>query len=249
MKCEYCGGLLQIEDAKCPHCGKDNPHYIKHRSDMQAYQADYQSTKEEVLQNTSKLNRRNVHITVIAVLVALCAVAAVFCILGDNIQDARRESGIERNKTVYETHIRGYMEEGDPIGLYQYANRNRLTYSKALEEYDKVFTISMYYNYFYEYTMELMTEGTEKKYYTLEERCQDISRYAGYLYQYRERQSYDKEACFTPDKVAFMDETVGKLELFLKAYFGLSDEEIAQVPSLSQARLTLLLAEGYDNEH
>ena len=51
MKCAYCGANLQIEDEKCPHCGRDNPHYIKHRSDMQAYQADYRNTKQEVLEN------------------------------------------------------------------------------------------------------------------------------------------------------------------------------------------------------
>ena len=248
MKCAYCGANLQIEDEKCPHCGRDNPHYIKHRSDMQAYQADYRNTKQEVLENASRLNQRTVRITVIAILVALCAVAAVFCFLGDDIQDAREEKEIARNKAAYEAQIMAYMDAVDPVGLYEYGRRNRLTYSDTFDEYYKVFSVSTYYHYFYEYTMELMTEGIHEKYETLDDKCESLARYVGSIYEGKEKQTYDKDQYYTADKVAYMNAVAEKTELMLKAYFGLTDEEIREVPTLSRTRLTLLLTEGYQHE-
>ena len=248
MKCEYCGANLQIEDAKCPHCGRETPHYIKHRSDMQAYQADYQSTKQEVLENASKLNRRNVHITVIAILVALCAVAAAFCFFSDDIRYAREEREIARNRSVYEAQIRTLMEEGAFMDLHDYANRNHISYTDAFHEYTKVFSVSMYATFCYRYTMEFVTEGVNEKYETLDERCGTIARQVRGVYDARKRESYDKDEYFTADKTAFMDETVKKTELLLKAYFGLTDKEIAALPDLSEARIAVLLAEGVENE-
>ncbi len=248
MKCEFCGSNLQIEDEICPYCGKPNPHYIKHRQDMQAFQTDYQSTKQEVLAHVSKLNQRTVHITIIAVLVALCAAALALCFLGDKIRDARTEREIARNKAVYEAQIKSYMEDVDPIRLSEYSRKNQLTYSDQMDEYNKIFSISSYYQYFYEYTMELMTEGIHEKYETLDEKCESLARYAGYIYENRQRQSFDKDYHFTPDKMAYMDAVIEKTELLLKAYYGLSDEDIRQVPTLSRARLTILLAEGYSHE-
>ena len=244
MKCKFCGSNLQIEDERCPYCGRPNPQYIKHRRAMQAYQEDYQNTKQEVLTHVSKLNRRSVRITIVAVLVALCAVALVLCFMGDEIRDAR----IAANKETYAEQIQEYMAEVDPINLYEFGYRNRLTYSKAMDEYNKVFSISMYYQYFYNYTMELMTEGIHEKYETLEEKCEYMARYVENIYENRERQTYDKDYCYTEDKTAYMDAIVERTELLLKAYYGLSEEEIASVPTLSRARLTILLAEGYENE-
>ena len=248
MKCKFCGSNLQIEDERCPYCGRPNPQYIKHRRAMQAYQEDYQNTKQEVLTHVSKLNRRSVRITIVAVLVALCAVALVLCFMGDEIRDARIERTIAANKAAYTEQIQEYMAEVDPINLYEFGYRNRLTYSETMDEYNKIFSISMYYQYFYNYTMELMTEGIHEKYETLEEKCEYMARYVENIYENRERQTYDKDYCYTEDKTAYMDAIVERTELLLKAYYGLSEEEIASVPTLSRARLTILLAEGYENE-
>ena len=248
MKCKFCGSNLQIEDELCPYCGKPNPHYIKHRQDMQAFQTDYQSTKQEVLAHVSKLNQRTVHITIIAVLVALCAVALVLCFLSNEIRDARIESEIARNRAVYEEQIKSYMEDVNPLSLSEYGRKYKLTYSEEMEEYSKIFSISWYYQYFYNYTVELMTEGVHEKYETLDEKCESLGRFVESIYECRERQSYDKDFHFTPDKTAYMDAIAEKTELLLKAYYGLSDEEIRQIPELSRARLTILLAEGYQHE-
>ena len=248
MKCEFCGGNLQIEDAKCPHCGADNPHYIQHRADMKAYEMDYQSTREEVLENAARVSRRTVQLTVIAVLVALCAVAFVICLMGDRIQDLRIENNASRNRSSYEAQLQEYMQDVDPAALCIYARRHRLTYTRAMSDYDHVFSISSYYSYFYENVMELVTERADTSYYTLEERCETISRHISYIYQSMERNNYDPDSAFTEDKVAYMQAVAGQMETLLRGYFGLTEEEIAQLPATSASRLAIMLEEGYSHE-
>ena len=248
MKCQYCGSNLQIEDAVCPHCGRENPHYIQHRKDMAAYQADYSATKQEVLENASRLNRKTVRITVLAVLVALCAVAAVFCFFADDIRYARQEKEVARNKAYYETVIQDFMKETDATGLYAYTQRNGLAYSDAMREYDRVYYVSSSYSMFYEYAMELVSEGEENKYYTAAERCEDLARYVGNMYEYSEKQSYDKEEYFTPDKTAYMNAVLEKTHVLLKGYFGLTDEEIALILEKTDSWLANLLYERYEDE-
>lgn len=65
------------------------------------------------------------------------------------------------------------MAAEDPLELYEYASENRLTYTKAMEEYSKVFSISSHYSYFYEYLGRLITEDDSVRYRTVEECCED----------------------------------------------------------------------------
>ena len=248
MKCEYCGANLQIEDAYCPNCGRENPHYRQHRADMEAYREDYLSTKDEVLENAARISRRTVRITVIAVLVALCAAAFVACLMSYEIQSARIERDISRNRAAYETRLQDYMQAVDPAGLYKYASSNRLTYSRGLEEYDRVFSISMHYSFFYERLAELIAEDESVRYESVEETCETLAKYAGYIYEDTEKRSYDKDSCFTEDKTAYMNAAVEKMGVLLQAYFGLTEEEVSQIPELSTARLAIMLEEGYAHE-
>lgn len=249
MKCEHCGMNLQIEDAFCPHCGRENPFYKQHRADMEAYREDYQSTKEEVLENASRISKKAVHITVIAVLAALCAAALVLCLASYDIESARRELALNRHRSEYAETIQAYMAAEDPLELYEYASVNRLTYTKAMEEYSKVFSISSHYSYFYEYLGRLITEDDSVRYRTVEECCEDLAKYAAYILEDTERLSYDKDSYFTEDKITYMTAVTEKMSLLLQAYFGLTPEEIAKIPETSAARLTIMLEEGYHENH
>ena len=86
MKCEHCGNNLGIEDEKCPYCGKENKFAWKHNKDMDRYEADYESVKEEVLSNSRHFNGLAVRITITAILLAViaglfAAVATAFVLL------------------------------------------------------------------------------------------------------------------------------------------------------------------------
>ena len=38
MKCRFCGGIVNLTDSVCPHCGKENPLGKKYNADMKKYQ-------------------------------------------------------------------------------------------------------------------------------------------------------------------------------------------------------------------
>ena len=145
--------------------------------------------------------------------------------------------------------LQAYMAAEDPLELYEYASVNRLTYTKAMEEYSKVFSISSHYSYFYEYLGRLITEDDSVRYRTVEECCEDLAKYAAYMLEDTERRSYDKDSYFTEDKITYMTAVTEKMSLLLQAYFGLTPEEIAKIPETSAARLTIMLEEGYHENH
>lgn len=70
MKCKNCGSNLEIENAYCPYCGRENPFAKKHRDDMKKYASDYNSTKDEVISRSRNVNTKAVKAAVIALTVA-----------------------------------------------------------------------------------------------------------------------------------------------------------------------------------
>ena len=92
MKCQHCGNNLNIEDRFCPYCGQPNPFAVKHQEEMDRYEKDYQETKEDVLEQSSRFNRHTVRITIIAVLVALIAVTCFLLAKADDIVDGKLDT-------------------------------------------------------------------------------------------------------------------------------------------------------------
>ena len=41
MKCRFCGGIVNLTDSVCPHCGKENPLGKKYNADMKKYQESH----------------------------------------------------------------------------------------------------------------------------------------------------------------------------------------------------------------
>ena len=95
MKCEHCGYNLQIEDSFCPYCGQPNPFAVRHQREMQHFSREFQKTKQDVLEKSSRFNRRTVRITITAVLIAACAVMAFLCAAADDIRYMQNEKKIE----------------------------------------------------------------------------------------------------------------------------------------------------------
>ena len=77
MKCQHCGNNLNIEEIFCPYCGQPNPFAVKHQEAMRRFEKDYERTKKDVLEQSTRFNRHTVRITILAVLLALIAATAL----------------------------------------------------------------------------------------------------------------------------------------------------------------------------
>ena len=118
MKCEFCGNNLGIEDEVCPSCGKANSFAKKHTKDMKKFKSRYDSTRDEVMENSRRFNKMTVRITTVSVLVTLITISLI--LLGNNyeIKKLREESRIEKNKAEYTAQLNKLIEERDYSGVY-----------------------------------------------------------------------------------------------------------------------------------
>lgn len=247
MKCEHCGNNLQIEDSFCPYCGQPNPFAVRHQKEMQHFTREFQKTRQDVLEQSSRFNRRTVRITILAILVAACAVMAFLCASSDEIRYRREEKKIEAEAEKHAAAIDTLMEQRDYAAVHAYMDRNHLSYTRALDEYDAVYLTSMYYTRLYENLMILLIKSHNAemyKYYKQDELIEDIAAGVGAISEaMKEDENHPEE--FTEDKTAYMDDLSAAVRQLLIRYMHITGEEAEQLPSMTQARRTVLLEDAY----
>ena len=250
MKCQHCGNNLNIEDKFCPYCGQPNPFAVKHQEEMERFEKDYQETKEDVLEQSSRFNRHTVRITIIAVLVALIAVTCFLLAQADNIRWWQMEKAIKAEENVHREAIQQLMEDRDYLSLCSYFNRNHITYTDSLREYNAVFDTTTRYRMFYDNLMTLQAKKADEenyRYYTEGELIEDISRNIRALYDYMEPQDYNEEA-YEEDKMAYMEDMRDQMEIMVAGYFGLTPEEAEGMRSMNASRINVLLEDSYEEQ-
>ena len=248
MKCQCCGGNLNIEDKFCPQCGILNPFAVKHQEEMERYEHDYRQTKEDMLKRSSIYNRRNLKITIIAVLITLIVACAFVFQSADDIRWSMKEKSIASNAETYRNNINRFIEDEDYLSLYAYIDTNRIIYSDNFLEYGGVFDTTRQYNYIYDDLMTLQSKraGSGKFSYTsTSELIEGIADKIHNLYKMTEPNKFNPEA-FQGDKKKYMDSLKSHLEVLISGYFGLSLEDAAKMSELSTSKICLLLEEGYE---
>lgn len=250
MKCPHCGNNLNIEDKFCPYCGEPNTFAVKHQEEMDRFEKDFKETREDVLEQSSRFNRHTVRITIIAVMVALIAVSCFLLAKADDIRWWQLEKSIEAEAPAHREAITELMEERDYMSLYSYMNRNRITYTSSLREFDAVYDTTSRYRMFYEYLMILQAKKNGEgsySYYTETELIEDISRDIKALYEYMEPHEYNAEA-WEGDKMEYMEDLRDHMETMVSGYFGLSLEEVREMRSMTESRISVLLEDSYEKE-
>ena len=248
MKCEYCGNNLQIEDRVCPFCGKPNPFAKQHQKEMDRFSRKFEKTRADVLKESARFNRKTVRITILSVLVALCAVFALLCARADDIRYDRQEKAIEQDAPQIRKTIDEMMEAGDPCMLYRYVSVNRYSYSDALREYDAVISVSLYYDRFYENLMMLNAKKQDPSRYTYTtaaELLEGIAASVRRIHESMQENKYHPEM-HSAEKKAYMERVCDTVRVMLTGYLHLTDEEAGQIFELSEARLNVMLEEAYE---
>ena len=249
MKCEHCGSNLNIEDKVCPFCGSPNPFAQQHQKEMEKFSKDYRKTKEDVLEQSTRFNKRVMRATILAVLVALCAVMAVLCFKADDIRWWRMEKDIQAQAGVHTTQLDELMEMRDYLGFEYYYQKNGLSYTDSFREYDAAADASWDYRRFYEDLLRLLARNEEENvytYYSEEELLADIAKDISALYQCLDEESYRfSEGALAHDKVAYIEDAIRSMEALVQAYFGISAGEASGMRSMTPARIEVMLEDAY----
>jgi len=255
LKCEHCGNNLKLEDKFCPYCGRPNRLAQQHQQEMQRFSREFRRTQADVLEQSSRFNRRTVRITILAILAAMCAGMAFLCVKADDIRWWRMEKQIEAKADVYCAELDRLMDERDYSGVYMYYNANRLSYtsspSSPLREYEAVCYASMNYNRFYETVMRLIIRSKKEDvytYYTEEELIEEAAGSLRSCYEEMEPQTTYHPEQWSEDKLAYMEDMDGMLQQLVIRYFGVSEEQAAGMKTMSEAKLNVMLEEAYESK-
>ena len=250
MKCQHCGNNLNIEENYCPYCGQPNPFAVKHQEAMRRFEKDYERTRKDVLEQSSRFNRHTVRITILAVLVALIAAAAVFLIKADDIRMWRMEKRMEARAEVHREAIGRLMDDRDYLGVYSYISRNDIWFTDAFRDLDTVSDSCFQYRQFYTNLMMLRAKKADPDAYRYYSESELLENMAGEIYRINEclkPQSYN-EAAYTPEKMAFVEGVRDRVETMAESYLGLSREEALATREMTVARINVLLEDSYGEE-
>lgn len=243
MKCEYCGNNLGIEDAVCPYCGKENKFAKKHEKDMRKYSAQFDSTRQEVLNNSKKFNNLTARITVIAVLAALIAATLVALSNNWDIRTYREEKQVMKHMDEYKPVLDKLIEDRDYLAVYYYCQSKRITYSDAMPEYYYIAEASRGYNSFYEYMGYLLDEDG---FMDNSEGVRDIEEIFSRAHDRLSPSEYEKKKYYNDTTMAYLQDMYDHMEIMVKGYFNLTDEDMEGFWELSEAKRQILMEEGYE---
>lgn len=243
MKCRNCGSNLAMEDEKCLFCGTENPFAQKHRKEMKHFTKEFHKTKEEVMDRSNRFNQWTVKITICAVLVAACLALVVIMQNSYNFQRLWIKSRVNANLDWYIEQLDTMEENREYLKMTVFWSDHNLYFCDNLNEYESVIRCCENFQYIYQYTMDIVTLE-EDEYFSHERRAGYAADSLNYLYQSAKKQPYADETQYTPKHQAFMDDLVKDTEAFLQTYYGLSDDEVASLQQLSDAKRKVLLEEG-----
>ena len=248
MKCEHCGANLQIEDAFCPYCGKENPYARQHREDMAHYENAFHSTRSEVMENSRRFNRYTVKITIIAVLVALCAIAAAMHMWSYEIGNWILERKTAANHDSHIETVYAMLDDSDYQAAHEYIRANEINYTNDMREYQYLFSVIDYYDMTMKQLLYVYNwEETEYAYSSLDDEISRLASLVGDMYDAAVPYAYADKEQFSADKTAYMQSAIEDMELMLNGYFQLSDEEAAALPDRTDMERSVLFKTHYED--
>ena len=244
MKCPNCGGQMGLEDEQCPYCGTPNAMAIQHQSDMAHFRQEYQRTQADVAQKTSFMRRQDSWLVILAVLLVAAVVSVVLQVNAWEIGYSIRQGNVMRAYTEDSQVMDGYLAQGDYGKFVGYYEANDIS-AVDDNEYQGVLTAARPYVDLLEY----VTPARDGEHFAFQP--ERIATTAGYIaedlnrvYTIEQRYSYNLDQYLPADKRAYVDDIRSRCAVIATTYFGLSDEQVREIPNLSTKRLAELIEEG-----
>ena len=244
MKCPHCGGEMSLEDKLCPYCGMPNEEAAEHAREMHRYKEAYRRTEKEVREKTHRQAARFTKYLVSFVLILL-SIAAIW--FGRNAYsfryDAQRRAA-RKNAAAYTAEMETYLAAGDYVGFYESAERRHISfYEDEYAPFVRVGAAARDYCYLVAaFSKLIQPEGHLGAEYLAGYLAESLDDFVDCLNE--ERYAYyddTEEWDGTEEAVAAMKSDVSAL---LKRYLGFTDEEAADVYTMSSANRRLLIERG-----
>lgn len=236
MKCKYCGSNLEIDNAFCPYCGKENPVAKKHREDMAAYSKEYADTKKEVIDNSRKFNKKNFKLTVImATVAAVLAVLMLGVFCEDLSYDHYRNERIRRTKR-YVGEVEQYIEEADVIALADLVSREDL-WTGGTEELSK-------------YSSSIRVSGAYRSIFASVLKAKNGEKISQYYAENVSTELMTMRRCALSEESdetikSFYEKAYLDVKHMLKIYLGIDEDTLSKLDDMTQGELEVMFEEAF----
>ena len=244
MKCPSCGGQMGLEDACCPYCGTPNSMAVKHQTDMAEFRREYQRTQADVMRKTSFMQRHGSWLAIlVALLIALIA-GIILQVFAWDIGYSIREKDIERNMIEDAQVMDGFLAQGDYGKFSGYYDANDISLDSD-NPYQGLQSAARAYVDLIRYISDMRDSSSYAfKPDRISNTCGYLAEDLNRIYTLEERYPYSTERYLPPDKLVYVEDIRDRTAAIAKTYFGLTDEQIQEIPDMSEKKLAALIEKG-----
>ena len=241
MKCKYCGGEISLEDVKCPYCGRENEEAVQHIKDMQYYQGEFEKAKHKVYHESGQAAAITVRVIVCALLVIF---SILLLVLGGNAYSfiySVQSKNADAHVAEYSKILDQYLEEENFQAFSRFIQEKGIrTYGDVYGKYSKVRSLADTYNSVWNDILDLYNPPAYSEFDRLLDMFSDD---LDYFYNALERETWNEgeDAEIYLTAADRMEENV---QLLIRTYLGLTDEQAQSLKSLSKGRRAVLIEDA-----
>lgn len=243
MKCKYCGGNLGLEDELCPYCGRVNELAHQHVQDMKQYSGEFAETKKDVYKTTRRFSGVAVRMIILtALIIAIAVMFFLTCNAYSLARDAK-ERDAKRNADVYIQKLDEMLVTGDYRGVANFAEAHCINFwIQEYDSYEQIIDAAKMYTRAVQYLMNSQIgDSYTQPLYEVGYFASALSDFYLAIESDRYGEKIDQKK--TDLAIADMRENLNAL---MKAYLGLTDEEIKKQETMTVARRTVFFQDKYE---
>lgn len=242
MKCINCGAQLDLNTRFCPNCGSQNTQAQKHIRDMDKYNRKFSQTRKQVVSNSKWFVKYITPITTLTISVIICALAYAFSgmPIAYEIEQAKQSSYNKNHAQEIADSTKQLLDEGKYHAAYQLGmglNRKAAPYNGR--EWYHFYNITDYYiklRSSITADFDPAMKGTYNADQAIARAAESIEAIEDAIK--RMPDSYSKPS---QEALEHINRIQNEMNLFLKAYCGLTDEDIDSLPQMDRKSIITLL--------
>lgn len=246
MKCKYCGGVLTLEDAQCPYCGKTNEQARQHIEAMNHYHGEFENTKKKVHFIVGEYTQITVRVVILAILIIFVVAGLIVKGKAYSIRRTFIKQNAKQHVTEYTKLLERYMEEENYQAFLAFCDANYIaSYEDSFQQFYPVKRAAQSYCNVY---TSVMNAVFLTDFETLGQTAKRLSEDLDYFYDCIDRDKYIYyDAAEIEENVKAMNTMEYNVTLLLSTYCNLSDEQAKSISGLSSAKRAVLIEEALTN--
>lgn len=258
MKCEFCGANIDIETPVCPYCGMEKKQFDIHRTDMKAFKNEFDTIKEEVVEENKRFSKKASYITIIAVLITINLVLILCTLMNWDIYKyfLKKKLNAHAREYAQQLEILEKNEEYEQIScLFSDVNLHYIDDNPYIEEYKLLYRFCAQYESFVTYlpTVSMMgyAPDLDHRYDYRIDTVVETYNTAVDIYNRNvidRENTYYSEATYNEQHLKSYETIVENMEAMIQTYCNFDDDQMEQFNNKSQAYQSLMIEEAMKKE-